>query len=92
MFLSKRNSPVVNTMLPVTANEIVSPSFAIAIAWRNDPGPLSLVFVTVIVVARAETATAQKTTAHRVSTLRQKKCFRGPRVPIIYLGNTETAV
>jgi hypothetical protein len=42
------SSPVVNTIVPVTAKVIVSASFAMARAWRNEPGPLSFVFVTVI--------------------------------------------
>jgi hypothetical protein len=35
---------------------MVSPSFAFAIAWRSEPRPLSLVFVTVMVFACALTA------------------------------------
>src|SRR6266699_2591472 len=48
------SSALVRVMVPVTAKLIVSPSFAILSAWRNEPGPLSLVFVTVMVVAYAE--------------------------------------
>jgi hypothetical protein len=38
-------------MVPLTAKVMRSPSCATAIAWRNEPGPLSFVFVTVIVAA-----------------------------------------
>src|SRR5437016_4955985 len=47
------SSPVVRVIVPVTAKVIVSPSFAMLSACRNDPGPLSLVFVTVMVMAYA---------------------------------------
>jgi predicted membrane protein len=46
-------------MVPVTAKVIVSPSFAMASAWRNEPGPLSFVLVTVMVAARTCIAIAQ---------------------------------
>src|SRR5438128_8559599 len=67
MFLLITSSPLVRLMVPVTANAIVSPSFAIASAWRNEPGPLSLVLVTVIVSLRASNATAQSTAEQIVS-------------------------
>jgi hypothetical protein len=38
---------------------MVSPSFAAASVWRNDPSPLSFVFVTVIVAACSWIAPAQ---------------------------------
>ena len=44
--------------MPVAS--IVSPLFAMASAWRNEPGPLSLVLVTVIVSLRVVSATAQR--------------------------------
>ena len=46
-------SPVVSVMVAgyVRLKSIVSPSLAIASAWRNEPAPLSLVFVTVMVAA-----------------------------------------
>src|SRR6266545_1010201 len=59
MFLSTSSSPLVNTIVPDTAKVIVSPSFAVASAWRNEPAPLSLVFVTVMVAACAVIITAQ---------------------------------
>ena len=44
-------------MVPETpVASILSPSFAIASALRNEPGPLSLVLVTVMVVAYAQIA------------------------------------
>ena len=57
--LSTNNSPLVSPIIPVTAKVIVSPSFASASAWRSDPGPPSLVLVTVMVVACAEIRVAQ---------------------------------
>src|SRR5262249_55522473 len=54
------NSPLVSIMTPeMPVASIVSPSFAIASASRKEPGPSSLVLVTVIVVARAEIVRAQ---------------------------------
>jgi hypothetical protein len=50
--LVDEQSPLVKPIVPVTAKLIVSPSFASASAWRNEPAPLSLVLVTVIVSAR----------------------------------------
>ena len=48
------NSPLVSVMAPeMLVASIVSPSFAIASASRNEPGPLSFVFVTVMMFARA---------------------------------------
>jgi hypothetical protein len=49
--LSTSNSPLVSPIVPVTVKVIVSPSFASASAWRSEPGSVSFVFVTVIVVA-----------------------------------------
>src|SRR6266496_5869938 len=59
MLLSTNSSPLVSPMVPVTAKVIVSPSFAMASAWRNEPGPLSLVLVTVMVAPCARSATAK---------------------------------
>ena len=59
MLLLMKSSSLVNPIVPVTAKIIVSPSFASASAWRNEPGPLSLVLVTVMVSAFAGIATAQ---------------------------------
>src|SRR6266542_4350902 len=58
-FLSTGSSPLVNTIVPDTAKVIVSPSFAMASAWRNEPAPLSLVLVTVMVAPCARSATAK---------------------------------
>ena len=52
MLLSTSNSPLVKPIVPVMAKLIISPSLASASAWRNEPGPLSFVLVTVIVVAQ----------------------------------------
>ena len=49
--LSTTSSPLVSCIVPVTEKLIVSPSFASASAWRNEPAPLSFVFVTVVVAA-----------------------------------------
>src|SRR6266511_1171742 len=54
MFLSTSSSPLVNTMVPDTAKGMVAMS-----AWRNEPAPLSVVLVTVMVAACARNATAQ---------------------------------
>ncbi|PYL25158.1 MAG: hypothetical protein DMF44_03075 [Verrucomicrobia bacterium] len=51
MLLSTSSSPLVSPIVPVTANSIVSPSFASVSAWRSEPGPLSFVFVTVMMFA-----------------------------------------
>src|SRR5438046_4677793 len=64
MFLLITSSPLVRLIAPVTANVIVSPSLAVARAWRNEPGPLSFVFVTVVVSAEADTAAAQRSAKH----------------------------
>src|SRR5437762_1905667 len=70
MFLLITSSPLVRPMMPVTAKVIVSPSFASASACRNEPGPPSLVLVTVMMFASADTAAAQTSPkqigAHRV--------------------------
>ena len=53
-FLLTTSSSEVRLMfLPLSAGSklIVLPSLASASAWRNEPGPLSLVFVTVVVAA-----------------------------------------
>src|SRR5262245_38657400 len=53
-FLLTTSSPLVNVIVAGVATEklIVSPGLASAIAWRNEPAPLSLVLVTVMVAAR----------------------------------------
>ena len=50
MLLSTSSSPAVNPIVPVTAKLIMSPLFASASAWRNEPGPLSSVLVTVMTI------------------------------------------
>src|SRR5436190_7582753 len=50
-FLLIDSSPLVKVIAPVTEKSIVSPEVAAAIALRNEPGPLSVVVVTVIVAA-----------------------------------------
>ena len=58
--LSTSNCPVVSVITPeIPVALIVSPSFASASAWRNEPRPLSLVLLTMIVVARADIVRAQ---------------------------------
>ena len=52
--------PLVRVMTPeMPVASIVSPSVAIASACRNESGPLSLVLLTMMVVAFAEIARAQ---------------------------------
>ena len=54
--LSTFSSPLVSVILCPLSDEsklIVSPSFASTSAWRSEPGPLSLVLMTVIVAADA---------------------------------------
>src|SRR5438874_11063761 len=72
MFLLIISSPLVRPMMPVTAKVIVSPSFASASACRNEPGPPSLVLVTVMMFASADVTTAQ-TSVKQIETLRFKK-------------------
>ena len=53
-FVRTSNSPLVSVMAPeIPVALMVSPLFAIASACRNDPGPLSSVLVTVMIVASA---------------------------------------
>ena len=49
------SSPLVSVIVAgvETEKSIVSPSFAFASAWRNEPAPLSFVLVTVMVAACA---------------------------------------
>src|SRR5437762_1248440 len=60
ILVSTSNSPLVRPIVPVTAKSIVSPSLASASTWRNEPGPLSLVLVTVMVLACSATPLAKK--------------------------------
>src|SRR3954467_15198074 len=46
MLLITSSSPLVNPIVPVTAKPTTSPSSASSSAWRNEPGPLSFVLVT----------------------------------------------
>src|SRR5438067_13001898 len=63
-FLLITNSPLIRVMVPrLGAKVIVSPDEALRIACRNDPGPLSFVLVTGIVVACAGITTAQSSNA-----------------------------
>jgi hypothetical protein len=62
-FLSIASSPLVSPIVPVTAKVIVSPSLASTSAWRNEPGPLSFVLVTVMVVAYTGIAAVQSSNA-----------------------------
>jgi hypothetical protein len=58
--LSTNNSPLVRVMTPeMLVASIVSPSFASRSAWRKEPGPLSLVLLTMIVPAFTWIASAQ---------------------------------
>jgi hypothetical protein len=47
------SAPLVRVMVPVTLKVMVSPAAAPAIAWRKEPGPLSLRLLTERVAARA---------------------------------------
>jgi len=53
IFLSTSSSPLVRAIVPVMAKVTSSPSFAMASASRSDPGPVSFVFVTVMISAKA---------------------------------------
>ena len=67
-----KSSPLVSVIVwPLSAgsNWIMSPSLAAAIAPRSEPGPLSFMLVTVIVVACAGIATAQTNARQIVSML-----------------------
>ena len=58
--LLSSNAPLVRLITPETPEaSIVSPSFASASAWRNDPAPLSLVLVTGMIFATADNRRAQ---------------------------------
>jgi hypothetical protein len=46
------NSPLVKLTVPLVAKAIVSPAMESAIAWRNEPAPLSATVVTVLVPRR----------------------------------------
>src|SRR5262245_41072394 len=52
-------TPEVSLILPLIAKFTVSPFAALSSAARNVPGPLSALFVTVIVAERIESGTAQ---------------------------------
>jgi hypothetical protein len=65
------NSPLVSLIVPDTpVASIVSPFAAPASAARNDPAPLSAVFVTVIVAAL--TVVAEAHTTAKANPARQK--------------------
>ncbi|PYJ29735.1 MAG: hypothetical protein DME80_02550 [Verrucomicrobia bacterium] len=67
MFLVITSSAVVSvTVCPLSAASklIMSPLFASTSACRNEPGPLSLVLMTVMVAAFAGIATAQSRLTH----------------------------
>src|SRR5438045_9689721 len=55
-FLSITTVPPVNVIVPATLTLMVSPADEIATAFRNEPGPLSNVLVTVSVLPKAEAA------------------------------------
>src|SRR5262249_35263512 len=65
MFLLIGSAPLVSVIVPVTAKLIVSPSWAIVRARRNEPGPLSFVLVTVRGAACAGIAPTQDSTVAR---------------------------
>src|SRR6185369_1443833 len=57
-------SMLLRLMVPVTLKLMVSPEEADAIAARNEPGPLSLVFDTVTTLAAIGTLVSSATTAN----------------------------
>src|SRR6478736_3486280 len=59
MLLFTSSSPLVRPIVSVTAKVIVSPLLASASAWRNEPAPLSFVFVTVMTSPRSVMTTAR---------------------------------
>ena len=61
-FLLIASSPVVSPIVrPFSARSklIVAPSLASASAWRNEPGPLSFVLVTIVVGVAVGVGVAQ---------------------------------
>ncbi|PYI49357.1 MAG: hypothetical protein DMF11_01330 [Verrucomicrobia bacterium] len=72
-------------MVPVTAKVIVSPSLASASAWRNEPAPLSLVLVTIMVVARAGMIGAQSSTAAMAADLIPTKDLNFVSVDFVFM-------
>src|SRR5215831_8098787 len=88
MLLSITSSSLVNAMVcpfSDTSKFIVSPSLASASAWRSEPGPLSLVLVTVITFARAE-ITAVQTSAKQIRAHRLRRADR--QVPFFFIGES----
>ena len=78
--LSTTSSPLVSAIVPVgDAKLIVSPSEAVASAWRSEPAPLSFVLVTVHVVAwtlcKLATTAQSSVKRNRIGLLRGKVGF-----------------
>src|SRR5436190_12604115 len=67
-FVVINNSPLVKVIRPLTAKVSVSPGVASAMAWRNEPGPLSAVVVTMAAHPQGERRIAMtaKTNANEV--------------------------
>src|SRR6516225_4813534 len=71
MFLSITSSEVVSPMFrpfSIESNWMVSPLLASASAWRNEPGPLSLVLVTLVVGVAVGVGVAQDGIVYVVDT------------------------
>src|SRR5216117_2588088 len=79
------SSPLVNPMAPVTAKVIVSPLLTSMSAWRNEPGPLSLMFVTIMVVAHAGMIGAQSSTAATAADLIPTKDLNFVSVDFVFM-------
>ena len=77
-FVLMASSPLVSMMFPVTAKSIVSPAAALAIACRNEPGPLSATLVTVRVaasprcVSKTATKNSEKTIRFLIISVRKR--------------------
>jgi hypothetical protein len=69
-------------MVPVTAKSIVSPSSASTSACRNEPTPLSLVLVTVIVSAYAESTAHNNAAVVATVTAANLKTLQATRLPL----------
>src|SRR6266498_3125470 len=63
------NSPLVKVMRPLTPKVRVSPGVALAMAWRSEPGPLSVVVVTRAAHPQVERSIAMTTKANGIDLL-----------------------
>ncbi len=85
------NSPLVNTIVPLTEKSIFSPGAAPAIAARNEPEPLSAVLVT---VAASPGKTIAEAAKHRTQAvlifIGSANCSRSLPSPRVYQSHVQT--